>query len=260
LEHDVRILLTNDDGIQAAGINRLAEELESRGHEVLMAAPESERSAASHSITIHKPIRVTEIAPRRWSVSGTPVDCIFLALEVLCGTPPDLVISGINSGQNMGEDILYSGTVAAALEAMMLGQKAIAVSIRDYRDQLFETAAIITADLVEDGLGGLTDASHILNINVPNLPLDQVAGITATRIGHRKYRNFVKELGADESGKDYMVGGDVAYWSPEPGTDYHEVAEGKVSITPIYPRFDTPDRLPALQEWLKARNRLRVKR
>jgi 5'-nucleotidase len=247
----VHILLTNDDGIRAAGINALADELEKRGHKVSMVAPESERSAASHSITIHNPLRVIQTAPTRWSVSGTPVDSVFLALEVLVKDPIDLVISGINSGQNMGEDILYSGTVAAALEAMFLSQKAIAVSIRDYHDQNFAAAAVVTANLVEAGVADLVDHRHILNINIPNLPLEQIGQAVPTRVGHRKYRNFVKDISANESEKVYQVGGDIAYWSEEPGTDYHEVAQGNVSITPLYPNFDTPDRAPALIEWLK---------
>jgi 5'-nucleotidase len=248
----VHILLTNDDGIRATGINVLAAELESRGHRVSVVAPESERSAASHSITIHNPLRVTQPAPNRWAVSGTPVDCIFLALEVLVKGTPDLIISGINSGQNMGEDILYSGTVAAALEAMLLRQKALAVSIRDYRDQHFQTAASITADLVEAGIANLLDCSHILNINVPNLPREQVRGIVPTRIGHRTYRNFVHEDPGTDGTRIFQVGGDVAFWSEEDGTDYHEVDKGNVSITPVYPNFHTPQHTPSLSSWLDA--------
>ncbi len=247
----MRILLTNDDGIDATGINVLAEELVRRGHHVIVVAPESERSASSHSITIRKPLRIIHRKKDWHAITGTPVDCIYLAQQVLVKTAPDLVISGINSGQNMGEDILYSGTVAAALEAMFLGWKAIAVSIQDYRDQQFETAAWYVAEMIDSGIADLVSEENILNINVPNLARDRISGIQLTRPGHRHYRNFVRECIDEDGNQSYMVGGDIQHWSREEGTDFACVHSGNISISPLYPDFMSDSTVKPIIRWIE---------
>ncbi len=246
----MRILLTNDDGIDAIGINVLAEELKKRGHHVIMVAPESERSASSHSITIRKPLYVQNRGTDRHAVTGTPVDCVFMAQQMILKQDPDIVISGINSGQNMGEDILYSGTVAAALEAMFLGWKSIAVSIQDYKDQHFETAAWYIAEMLERGIADLVGEENIININVPNLPRDQVRGIQLTRPGHRHYRNFVRECIDEEGNMSYIVGGDIQYWSKDDGTDFACVHAGSISISPLYPDFMCDNTVKPISRWI----------
>ncbi|MCD4651197.1 MAG: 5'/3'-nucleotidase SurE [Candidatus Cloacimonetes bacterium] len=246
----MNILLTNDDGINAPGLNLLADELTRRGHQITIVAPHEERSASSHSITIRKPLRVYKQGERRFSVTGTPVDCIFFATEMLAEKPIDLVISGINSGQNMAEDVLYSGTVAAAMEAMLLGYQAIAISIRNYRDQKFPTAAWWLGELLEKDICALLTSRYILNINVPDVELSAVRGIKTTRLGHREYQNIISTE-TDEQGETfYTIGGDVPEWELVPGTDLHAVHNNYISITPVCPEFTHTPAMRNIEEWV----------
>ena len=153
----MKILLTNDDGIDAPGINILAEVLKKKNHEIIIAAPDKEQSATSHSITLHQPLRIIDKGENRFAITGSPADCIIIASRILVKDGVDLVISGINGGQNMAEDVLYSGTVAAALEAMFMGYKAIAVSLAAYTNQKFETAAFYMNKMLEKGIHKLID-------------------------------------------------------------------------------------------------------
>ncbi|MBM4403461.1 MAG: 5'/3'-nucleotidase SurE [Candidatus Cloacimonetes bacterium] len=247
----MNILLTNDDGINAPGIRCLAEHLRTARHNVTIIAPDRERSAASHSLSLRRPIRVDRIADNEFAVGGTPVDCVIIALQKLVRAHIDLVISGINAGQNMGEDIIYSGTVAAAVEASFFGFKALAVSLNTYRDHIFETAARWVVRLIDDGITDLIQARQIININVPNIDHDLVRGVRLTCVGHRKYYNFIKILDEDEHGFDYQIGGDQPIWDLHRGTDAEAVGEGFVSLTPLGFDMTRGDAFPPLLEWLE---------
>jgi len=254
----LRILLTNDDGIQAPGIKALAKELRQAGHELYIIAPDRERSAASHSLTLRTDIRVQKIGENEYAIGGTPADCAVIALQKILGVPIDLVISGINAGQNMGEDVLYSGTVAAAVEATLQGHKAIAVSINSYSDQKYEVAAIWMRKLLEIGIKDLVEPHCVLNINIPNLEMEQIKGIRLTRIGHRKYYNFIKIISEFDDGFSYRIGGDAPVWGKEPGTDSEAVISGYISITPLGFDLTHGGSFPEILEWLEVNKLLQL--
>jgi len=247
----MHILLTNDDGINAKGLQSLALACRNAGFEVTIVAPSHERSAASHSLTLRKSIRVNKIASHEFSVDGTPVDCMIIALQKLIEKPVDLIISGINAGQNMGEDIHYSGTVAAAKEAAFFGHKAIAISINSYKDQLFETASHWMVQLLQLGIADTLHNSHVLNINIPNIPYNDVRGIRLTHTGHRKYYNFLKLVEEDEHGFSYIIGGDQPVWENQKGTDAEAVTDNFISLTPIGFEMTKGDAFPVLMNWIE---------
>jgi len=254
----LKILLTNDDGIMAPGIQTLAAELRQAGHTLYVIAPDRERSAASHSLTLRTDIIVSKIGQDEYAVSGTPADCAVIAMQKILKDPVDLVISGINAGQNMGEDVLYSGTVAAAVEATLQGYKAIAVSINSYSDQKYEVAAQWMRRLLDLGIDRLVEPHCVLNINVPNLPLEEVKGIRLTRIGHRKYYNFIKITAEDENGFSYRIGGDQPVWDKAAGTDAEAVGNGYISITPLGFDLTHGGSFPELLDWLETNSLLKL--
>ncbi|NPV26421.1 MAG: 5'/3'-nucleotidase SurE [Firmicutes bacterium] len=235
----MRILLTNDDGIYAPGIKALARALEGLG-ELIVAAPDRERSATGHSITVFHPIRVDrtnipETTARGWIVEGTPADCVKLAICALLDEPPDLVVSGINRGPNLGTDVLYSGTVSAAVEGIILGVPAIAVSLTTYDyDADYSFAASFTRRLCEEySRQGLTPDT-LLNVNIPPLDEESVAGVKVTKLGVRRYENVFEER-KDPRGKSYYwLAGDVIDDLEDPDSDVVAIHENKVSITPIH--------------------------
>ncbi|MFO7896160.1 MAG: 5'/3'-nucleotidase SurE [Candidatus Cloacimonadales bacterium] len=247
----MKILLTNDDGIHAPGILALERELHKRGHDLLTVAPLTQQSATSHSISLFKPMKFSEHGNRRYALNGTPSDCMILGSQVIFDQSIDLVISGINSGPNMGEDVLYSGTVAAALEAMFLGFKSIAISISDYENQNFATAARVMADLLEENIVELIAAGEALNINVPNISYEQVKGVRATVTGHRKYYNFVKKSQNEAGETEYMVGGDRPVWQEKDHSDAEAIYDNFVSITPIAPNFTNHKSFAKVKNWIK---------
>lgn len=249
----MKILLTNDDGIDAPGINVLAEVLEGAGHDIIVVAPSKEQSATSHSITLHEPLRIIERDERHFAVTGSPADCMILAFRVILKDSVDLVISGINGGQNMGEDILYSGTVAAALEAMFIGNKAIALSIASHQDQKFETAARYMRQFIDEGITDLIEGRMALNINVPNVDYDDVKGVKVSNIGHRKYEDFVKEQKDPRGRKIYWIGGAKALWEDKENSDFKIVNDNHISITPISPNFTMDSMFTPVFEWLENR-------
>ncbi len=256
----MKILLVNDDGILAPGIRALAEELKTAGHKITIVAPDSERSAASHSLSIRKELIVKKIAENEYAVSGTPVDCSVIALQKILTEPVDLIISGINAGQNMGEDVLYSGTVGAAMEAALLGNRAIAVSINSYKNQRFEVAASWMRKLLDLGIDKQAEAFGVLNINIPNLPLEEIKGIRLTRTGHRKYYNFVKIIKENEDGFVYEVGGDIPVWDNETGTDAEAVNNGYISLTPLGFELTRSETFPRILNWLEENELLQLER
>ncbi|MDD2229109.1 MAG: 5'/3'-nucleotidase SurE [Candidatus Cloacimonetes bacterium] len=254
----MKILLTNDDGIFAPGLRALAAELKDAGHEITIIAPDRERSAASHSLSLGTDILVQNIADGEYAVGGTPVDCTVIALQKILTEPVDLVISGINAGQNMGEDVLYSGTVAAAVEASLMGNRAIAISINSYRDQKYEVAAKWMRKMLDLGIDQLAEPHGVLNINIPNIELSKVKGIRITKTGHRKYYNFIKVIEEREKEFTYRVGGDMPVWDTERGTDADAIAEGYISITPLGFDLTRGEAFPAILEWVETNKLLHL--
>ena len=255
----MRILLTNDDGIMAPGVRTLREHLKNAGHETILIAPDRERSAASHSLSLKRDLRVTQLGKDEYSVDGTPVDCVVVALQHIVESPIDLVISGINAGQNMGEDVLYSGTVAAALEAALYGNKAIAISINSYQDQLYDTAAAWMTRLLEMGIDELCVPQGVLNINVPNIHMEDIKGVRLTRTGHRRYYNFIKITQEYEDGFSYRIGGDKPIWDEVKGSDAEAVGEGYISVTPLGFELTGASSFPQILEWLEENRLLQLR-
>jgi len=255
----MKIVLTNDDGIDAPGINILKKTLEEDGHDIIVIAPSKEQSATSHSITLHEPIRILKRDENAYAVTGSPADCIILASKVILKEPVDLVISGINGGQNMGEDILYSGTVAAALEAMFTGYRAIALSISSYRDQKFITAALFMKDFLRKGLQELIGDNEVFNINVPNLDLEEIKGVRVTSTGNRHYEDFVTEQ-KDPRGRNlYWIGGtSEPLWKNVEGTDFKALHENYISITPISPNFTVANSLEKISNWVEQNEETKI--
>lgn len=246
----MNIVLTNDDGINAPGIRTLKRVLEEAGHEITVIAPDQEQSASSHSITLHEPLRIITRSANEYAITGSPADCIILASRVILEKDPDLLISGINGGGNMAEDILYSGTVAAALEAMFMGYKSIALSIAAHTNQKFETAAVLMRKFLEQGLHKELEKWEVFNINVPNLDLEDIKGVKITKTGNRHYHDFVKEQLDPQGRKIYWIGGAKATWKDIDNTDFKVINEGYVSITPISPNFTKLKSLAKVESWL----------
>jgi len=226
------ILLSNDDGVRALGIQALAGALADVG-EVILAAPDRERSAASHSISLDHPLRVERVAPNAYAIDGTPVDCVYLALHHLVPRTPDLCLSGINNGFNLGSDVFYSGTVGAALEASLRGVPAMAISLERQNPQDFSHAAGFARELVRDILARGKDAIEpgtLLNVNLPSGP---VRGLRPTSLGRRIYRDQV-DVRQDLRGRNYYwIGGPEEKGADVPGSDCTAVQEGLVSVTAI---------------------------
>jgi len=232
-----RILICNDDGIEAPGIKLLTRIAKSLSRDVWVVAPEQEQSGASHSLTLHRPLRVRKLGPRRFAVDGTPTDCVLLAVNaVLADKRPDLVLSGINAGANMGEDVTYSGTIAAAMEASLLGLKAIALSqnIGDEGPARWATAAVLAPKLIRRLAALPWPRESFFNVNFPNVPPEKVKGIVAAAQGGRKVGDHLIER-LDPRGRPYYwIGPQRDEARTKPGSDVRAVAEGKVSVTPIF--------------------------
>ena len=245
----MRILISNDDGYQAPGIRALAAALSAHG-EVTVVAPDRDRSGASNSLTLDSPIRAVTLPDGFIGVDGTPTDCVHLAITGLLEDEPDIVISGINAGANMGDDVLYSGTVAAAMEGRFLGLPAIAVSTASHRPQHYETAARVACELLLRLCRDPLPADTILNVNVPDLPYEELAGFEATRLGHRHKAEPVIRAQDPRGRAIYWVGPAGAEQDAGPGTDFHAVRKGYVSITPIQVDLTRYDALNKVAGWL----------
>jgi 5'-nucleotidase len=234
----MKFLASNDDGILAHGLECLVAALEPLG-EVTVVAPDREQSATSHSLTLHHPLRPVKRGERRWQVDGTPTDCVMLALEALMPEKPDWVLSGINHGQNMGEDVLYSGTVAAAMEGLSLGIPSVAVSfaggdLRADVTRLREQVPTLTSVLSHIVKLPSFPANTLLNINLPPVSGDQVKGIRLTRLGRRVYSQSVTPLKDPWGRQIYWIGGGNISWTGEEDSDFRAIDEGYVSITPLH--------------------------
>ena len=226
------ILLSNDDGIQSEGLVALEETLGGIG-EIYTVAPDRAQSSMSHALTLHRPLRVHDLGRHRLAVDGTPVDCVKLALTGLLPVRPNLVISGINKGPNLGDDIIYSGTVSAAIEGALLGIPAIAVSLVTFKDFDFRAAAEFTATLVRRIVEHDIPPKTLLNVNVPPMPRKNLKGWRVTRMGKRHYSETIVERVDPRGGKYYWIGGDDLGFANEDGTDCKAVQEGYVSVTPL---------------------------
>lgn len=246
----MHILLSNDDGYEAPGIVCLAQHLASIAR-VTVVAPDRNRSGASNSLTLENPIRATTLPNGFVRVDGTPTDCVHLAITGLLEQEPDIVISGINTGANLGDDVLYSGTVAAAMEGRFLGLPAMAVSLLGHDPQHYDTAAKVVCQLLHSLSDAPMPQDTILNINVPDLPLHALAGIQTTCLGHRHKSEPVIKM-RDPRGRDiYWVGPPGEEQQAGPGTDFHAVREGYVSVTPLHVDLTRHNALPELGDWLK---------
>jgi 5'-nucleotidase len=245
----MRILLSNDDGYFAPGIERLASALAPHA-DITVVAPERDRSGASNSLTLDRPLTV-RIAPNGFRfVNGTPTDCVHLAVTGLLDTLPDMVISGINLGPNMGDDTIYSGTVAAATEGYLLGIPSIAISLASKTAAYFDTAADVALDLVERhrrrALGG-----WLLNVNVPDVPKHELGGYRVTRLGRRHKAENVIKTKSPRGDTVYWVGAAGAAADAGEGTDFRAVEQRFVSITPLQIDLTNRDQMPPVAAWLQ---------
>lgn len=227
------IFVTNDDGIRAKGLALLVEALEPIG-EVWVYAPERQQSAVGHGVSLRRPLRVEEFKDRWFMVDGTPTDCVMLAVRDLLPHRPHLVVSGINPGANLGDDVTYSGTVAGAYEGMLLGIPSFAVSDVGYRPVHMETAARVASRIAKAVLEGGLPADAALNVNVPDVPYEELKGVAFTRMGRRDYKDEIIEREDPRGGTYYWIGGAEPSHVSEPGTDFEAIEKGKVSITPLH--------------------------
>ncbi|MBT5229626.1 MAG: 5'/3'-nucleotidase SurE [Methylococcales bacterium] len=245
----MKILISNDDGYLAPGILALAGVLESIG-DVTVVAPDRNRSGASNSLTLELPLRARITENGFYSVDGTPTDCVHLALTGLLSDAPDIVVSGINAGANMGDDVLYSGTVAAATEGRFLGFSAIAFSVASHQPRYFQDAARVALEVVEKVLKAPLTPDTVLNVNMPDLPYDQIQGYEVTRLG-RRHKSEPVIKGEDPRGNPlYWVGPCGAEQDAGPGTDFHAINNNKISLTPL--KIDLTDyrAMDVLSEWM----------
>ena len=226
-----RILISNDDGIFSRGIAVLVEALSDFG-EVWVVAPDREQSAKSHSLTLHRPLRIRELGQRQFAIDGTPTDSVFLAINFLLSKDVDLVASGINHGSNLGEDVIYSGTVAAAREGALLGVPSMAVSMVGGEPFLFDSAVPVVRQLATQLLGRRAERP-LLNVNVPNRPRSELRGVQLTCLGRRSYGNVVEEKFDPRGRKYYWIGGGDPTFEDVPGSDCNAVVDGYISVTPL---------------------------
>jgi 5'-nucleotidase len=247
----VRILVSNDDGYFAPGITLLAEALRQMG-EVTVVAPERDRSGASNSLTLDRPLTVRRAPNGYFSVNGTPTDCVHIAVTGLLDFTPDVVVSGVNFGANMGDDTIYSGTVAAAVEGYLLGIPSVAVSLASKVGEHFDSAIGIALQMVERLRRQPFGEPVLLNVNVPDIPAAQLRGVEITRLGKRHKAEPVVELKTPRGEKAYWIGPAGGAADAGPGTDFHAVESGRVSVTPLRMDLTHNAQLARAKEWLAA--------
>ncbi|MFO1314143.1 MAG: 5'/3'-nucleotidase SurE [Burkholderiales bacterium] len=244
----MRILISNDDGYFAPGIEHLAAAL-ARHAQITVVAPERDRSGASNSLTLDRPLLVRRAPNGFLFVNGTPTDCVHLAVTGLLDHRPDMVVSGINLGANMGDDTIYSGTVAAATEGYLLGIPSLAVSLASKTARHFETAAQVAVDLVARHARA-TAGPWLLNVNVPDVPPSDVRGVTVTRLGRRHKAEDVIRSQNPRGETVYWVGAAGPAADAGEGTDFHAVATNRVSVTPLRIDLTHPEAMPVVAGWL----------
>ena len=245
----MNILIINDDGILARGLSLLGDAAGDLGS-VTVVAPDREQSATSHSLTLHRPIRATRRSDGAYQVDGTPTDCVLLALSALMPEKPDFVFSGVNHGPNMGEDVLYSGTVAAAMEGLAAGIPSVAISYGSFDLEHLESHRAGLTRLIA-GIVGIAafPRDTLLNVNLPAIPADQVKGVKVTHLGSRVFHEEVARM-KDPWGKDiYWIGGGHVTWSGGADSDFRAVNEGFISVTPLHVDMTNYDLLEAARGW-----------
>ncbi|MBY5963884.1 5'/3'-nucleotidase SurE [Marinobacter nauticus] len=245
----MRILLSNDDGVHSPGLVALYEGLKGLG-ELEVVAPDRDHSGASNALTLNRPLTVEQHPNGFRSVDGTPTDCVHLAVNGLFDTAFDRVVSGINTHANLGDDIIYSGTVAAATEGRHLGLPAIAVSLVNNGHFHYDTAARVVRLLLEYKQALKLGSRSILNVNVPDLPWEQISGFRVTRLGHRERAEGAVPMTCPRGKQRYWIGAAGQGGDAGPGTDFHAVREGYVSITPVHIDMTRHEALSGLREWV----------
>ena len=250
------ILVTNDDGIHAEGIAALAAALKKR-YNVVVIAPDREQSAVAHSVTMHHPIRARKLEEDVIVIDGTPTDCVMFGVLGFLERKPDLIVSGINNGPNMGDDVTYSGTVSAALEATLLKIPGFAISLNKTIKRLhldngihhFASAAEVAVKISEEILQSGLPSKTFLNVNVPDIPFESIEGYEVTRLGKRVYNDRIIRR-TDPMGRDYYwIGGEEPTWVSEPGTDFFALERDYVSVTPLRYDLTATDAINELQDW-----------
>ncbi len=247
------ILVTNDDGITAPGLSALVEVLQEVG-EVWVYAPDREQSAVGHGVSLHRPLRVSQVDKQRFMVDGTPTDCVMLAVRSLLPKRPVLVVSGINAGPNLGDDVTYSGTVAGAYEGMLLGVTSFAISVVSRAPRFFSTAAWFAQKLAQRLLKKpeLLPGGTLLNVNVPDISKEEICGVKLTRMGKRDYQDEIIQRIDPRGVTYYWIGGAAPSHVREEGTDFDAIEKNCVSVTPLhrdltcYEAFET---IAALLNW-----------
>ena len=245
----MRILISNDDGILARGLALLGEVCAAVG-QVTVVAPDREQSATSHSLTLHRPVRATRRADGSFQVDGTPTDCVLLALGALMPEKPDWVISGVNHGPNMGEDVLYSGTVAAAMEGLASGIPSIAVSYGSFDLEHLESHRAGLERLLRRIVQVKTFPEEtLLNINLPPIAGDQVKGVKVTHLGSRVFHEEIARMNDPWGREIYWIGGGRATWSGDADSDFHAVREGYISLTPLHVDLTNYELIEVVRSW-----------
>ena len=246
----MRILISNDDGYFAPGLACLAEHL-AKVAEIVVVAPERDRSGASNSLTLDRPLKLSRASNGFYYVNGTPTDCVHLAVTGMLDQQPDMVVSGINSGSNMGDDTVYSGTVAAATEGFLLGIPSIAVSLEGRKFANYEAAARVATDLVQRFARQKHSLPWLLNVNVPDIPYEQLQGTVVTRLGKRHKAEPVVKASNPHGETVYWVGAAGKAQDAGEGTDFHAVANRRVSITPLQIDLTQYNQLDAVRDWIE---------
>ena len=245
----MHFLLSNDDGYQAVGLEVLVQTMTAFG-EITVVAPDRNRSGASNSLTLDTPLYTQRISDRFFYINGTPTDCVHLAITGLLDDEPDMVVSGINHGANLGDDVIYSGTVAAAMEGRFLGRPAIALSLAGENPAHYETAGIVVRNLIARLLSSPVDNGLLLNINIPDVPFEQLHGFEVTRLGQRHKSEPAIRMKDPKNRTVYWVGPAGAGADAGPGTDFHAIAANRVSITPLQVDLTQYAAINRVNDWL----------
>jgi 5'-nucleotidase len=245
---ELYILVTNDDGVRAEGIKNLREAVEEIGR-VIVVAPEQQQSASSHALTLSDPLRINWLDDSTIAVDGTPTDCVLVAMRGILERKPDLLVSGINHGPNLGDDVTYSGTVAAAFEGTLLGIPSVAVSVAAWQDCKFDAARNFAGRIVTEVLEHGLAPNTLLNVNVPSCAAEGITGVRVTRLGKRVYRDVIVKK-KDPRGRDYYwIGGGDPEWKPEKGTDFEAIEQNYISVTPLNLDLTDYKQIEAVRRW-----------